>query len=439
MASWGNQQNQPYPQDMDSNGQKLTVRNQNGPDDAAWRTVIAESDVEHPHYLQALRVLGRTELENTNASFQALRVKGKTVCESPSGTRTEPVLLADGKSELQNINTDPDPQHPEYALTVTGRAYFNRGPADNVRAAIVDGQIQLTLDGTNRGKITPNASLNSLDINAGSDSDPNVRIGSGGSIAAGNTVTIMGKQIFIGATADPGYRVAIGGPVNVSGYLRVPFVEADLEVQSPRLEPVIADGILDIGTRQAHQVLIGRGGPLHPTDYTICNTKLTVSGLVEIADRLLVSGGNIDTNGTVNAASVETSGDITAQGSITAVGDISANGSIAAGNTVRVDGDVEAGGVMSCQGAVMAGALESRGALRVDGESIFASEVTFHSHATMQARTYHEDEVHLQGHPIILSSEGDKEVKIMASEGRCEFYIDGELKFYIDQEGGHNA
>ena len=319
------------------------------------------------------------------------------------------------------------------ALKVDGKAKFVRPGTTHTEndCGIITGAI------VNQGQPTE---MGELHINADSNNDPNVRIGYGGTIAAGNQVYLLGKNIFIGETADAQvYRVAIGGPVNVSGYLRVPFVEADLEVQSPRLEPVIADGILDIGTRQAHQVLIGRGGPLHPTDYTICNTKLTVSGLVEIADRLLVSGGNIDTNGTVNAASVETSGDITAQGSITAVGDISANGSIAAGNTVRVDGDVEAGGVMSCQGAVMAGALESRGALRVDGESIFASEVTFHSHATMQARTYHEDEVHLQGHPLILSVEGDKEVKIMASEGRCEFYIDGELRFYIDQEGGHNA
>jgi len=56
MGTWSNPTHSWNGDDMDSNGQKLTVRNQNGPDDAAWRTVIAESDVEHPHYLQALKV-----------------------------------------------------------------------------------------------------------------------------------------------------------------------------------------------------------------------------------------------------------------------------------------------------------------------------------------------------------------------------------------------
>jgi hypothetical protein len=44
MASWGNQQDNRFPQHMDSNGQKLTVRNTTGPyDEPDYRVEINEN------------------------------------------------------------------------------------------------------------------------------------------------------------------------------------------------------------------------------------------------------------------------------------------------------------------------------------------------------------------------------------------------------------
>jgi hypothetical protein len=142
--SWGNG-GALHTENMDSNGFNLLVRSDSGSEETpVWRAEIREADPGNQ--MQALRVTGRTQLTITEvgAAYPALKVEGKASFGSPEGFRTQPVLLADGRTELQAY-PDQEGQPEEYALKVTGRTFFRRQQADDLMAVKVDGDVRIRL------------------------------------------------------------------------------------------------------------------------------------------------------------------------------------------------------------------------------------------------------------------------------------------------------
>jgi cytoskeletal protein CcmA (bactofilin family) len=342
--------------------------------------------------------------------------------------------------------------------------------ATNRQALLVIGKVQIQEGSTVRGIIKPDASLNQLDINAESDSDPDVRIGCGASIDAGNKVYLMGKHIFIGGTADEQfYRVGIGGPVNVSERLRVPILQADTETQTPSVDPFAVDDVLNLGTFRASQVIIGKEDHL-----TAVMGRLLVHGSVEMADGLLVSGGNIATNGTVNAANVDAlvdesvlelgtssageviigrglhytiinglllvSGSVEmAQGLLVSGGNISTNGTISSQSDLSAQGNATVQGNITAQGTVTAAGFITSGGLTAGGQSVFNGGVDFNEKVAVSAEMEHGAPVKMKGNAIIMGGEVGNELKLIAGEKRFEFWVGDKMSFYVDGTGGHNA
>jgi hypothetical protein len=302
---------------------------------------------------------------------------------------------------------------------------------EDAQALLVIGKAAFR-DGEIRGTIKPNAALNSLDINAESNDDPDVHIGCGGDISAGNKVFLLGKHIYIGNTASDFYRVAIGGPVLVGVRLQVPTLQADSETQTPSVDTFSNDIVLNLGTTRATEVLIGRTG--HDT---IVRGLLSVSGLVEMSNGLLVSGGNIDTNGTVNAGSVQ-AGSVDAS-SVHTTGNIICSAAIVAEHDIVTRMNAMVGGSIQCTGSVTAASFNTSGGLAVGGESRFDREAVFNESVVVHGETYHENALRMQSQPIIMGGEGDSEVKMICRDKQLEFYIGGKMTFYIDKGGGHNA
>ncbi|MBU1983560.1 hypothetical protein KJ815_04010, partial [bacterium] len=143
--------------------------------------------------------------------------------------------------------------------------------AASARALRLDGNICLKRGTRVCGYVRADASdqdpnVNWLKINS-EGGDPDLQIGNGLTTQSGNRVKIRGKNISIGAALDEQYRVGIAGSVLVGpseGALEAMRVDGTLVVDDAIKVPLIdatgVDHVLNIGTMQAGQVIIGRTG-----------------------------------------------------------------------------------------------------------------------------------------------------------------------------------
>jgi hypothetical protein len=359
MASWGNEQNQRYQQDMDSNGQKLKVRNTSG--------AYQPSD-------------WRVDIEDTGQEAKALRVDGKI--QLKRGDRVCGVV----RPEISNPN------------------------------------------------------VNALGLNSGSDDgDKNVEIGYGSEMGSGNTVTIMGSNIWIGNTAQPAsYRVAIGGPVQVSGGTAetlhvVGRVVADTRVSTPSVECLTTNAVLNIGTEQAAQILVGRAGR-----FMTIYGRLNVEELTELSGGLNVAAGDLHVNENVTVGGSLSAPSLTGPTTVQQDSDqhptlivhhLSASNSVPA---LKVVNDST-----TAQG--MGGYFRAPRAIVAEGETTLSGPTILQSNVLIEGETKHLNIVHMQEEPIHLGGEGMAEVSIRARGGRFEVLVGGRVRFYVDETGGHNA
>ena len=291
MASWGNATGTPYPQDMDSSGQKLVVRNSGASAGADYQAEITDTSAA----AQALRVNGKLEFKRSN------RICG-------------------------HIEPDVSDADPSYNL---------------------------------------------LTINTG-ENDPHVRIGHGTSMeSTGNTVTVLGKHIWLGATADENiYRTALAGPVSVGtenptqGALRVfgaihvvnNLGHTDGKVNTNGVDALNLGDSLAVGGLNAGNVNLARTGvtthvlgPLSVQNNTQLSGDLHVSGLLGTHGEGINTNGGYVAAGQVFADSV--SGTVIASGgNLTCGGDLTCSGRISVSNEVR-------GGSLQTSGAIAGGSL----------------------------------------------------------------------------------
>lgn len=261
----------------------------------------------------------------------------------------------------------------------------------NLQALKVDGKIRLERSGAYGGTIEPfNSGSPSLDINT-SSGDPRVNIGH-----SSNWTNLASGRVFIGAAPDP-YRVGIQGTVRILGNdptLRDLSVQGDIEteqrISTPRVESLTTNGVLNVGTEQASQVLIGR-----PTgnDFTSVGSLLFVQRQAEFVDDVIV------------------------------------------GADLSVAGDIE-----STSGSLIGPALDINGNGDVSGTLNVHGAVELSSILTVLGKTKHSETVNMNGFAIILGGAGGTtETKILHANGRIEFWVSGALRYYIDTTGGHNA
>ena len=469
MAEWGNGQGVQAEVAMDSNGQKLKVRSASGTGTMDYRLEIEEADDANR---RALRVKGDTKLENLSSPFFALTVDGATTLQrqvsQQNGNST--LSVTGGPTTLQGLSGAG-----QKALDVTGKTVLrplNAGdPALVTEGAIeAEGDIRLERGGTYCGTIVPNAEDPQnpvLEINTESG-DPDVHIG-----GSGNDTKLNSDHVWIGVTADTDHYVtAIRGPV---------LINANSGGLEPREVRIIGD-VLRIDNSQGADTTIYAGSLDAPTNAqlnigatvdnvyigqnehdTVIQGRLVVDEFSDLRGRVLVGGnlgvsGNVDTSLTIDTAQEpqdldlngngDVSGDLTVHAKLERPGSLKVTGTVAitaATSIIQSSGDVSlsvkqdnpVSPVTALKAETVAGgwAVEAVGAnaLRATGET------TLDGDTTITGTTTHQDSVLMDGQPIILGGSGATESRIVHDNDPIEFMVGGQLRFYIDNTGGHNA
>jgi hypothetical protein len=283
----------------------------------------------------------------------------------------------------------------------------------------------------------------SLSINTDSGA-PNVEIGNGTSMDAGNIVTIGGKHIWIGNSADEQYfRAGIAGPVamatentqvgrsigalHATGRLQV---NSNFDTQEPPHsyeDGVVATEFLDaisdsgsqtevkIGTAHASKVRIGRSnlqtvvngalvigqGSSPATEGLVVTGGMNVTGGIQLHGGTLLGGGvNLHQIADINATSLDIDGsadilnDLEVHGNIdlndgnlTTRGDIETL-NLAAGGNISADGELRGGTLSVTDEASVGGKLEvvgdmTDGNLSINGSSLNAKGASFSQAVSM--------------------------------------------------------
>lgn len=261
----------------------------------------------------------------------------------------------------------------------------------SAQALKVDGKLRFERGGNYGGTIEPfDSGAPSLDINT-SAGDPDLNLGN-----TSHALRLNGSTVNMGAAPAP-YRVGVQGTVRILGNdatLRDLSVQGDMEVEqriwTPRVESLTTNGVLNVGTEQASQVLIGR-----PTgnNFTSVGSLLFVQRQAEFVDDVIV------------------------------------------GADLSVAGDIE-----STSGSLIGPALDINGNGDVSGTLNVHGAVELSSILTVLGKTKHSETVNMNGFAIILGGAGGTtETKILHANGRIEFWVSGALRYYIDTTGGHNA
>jgi len=429
---------------------------------------------------QAVKVKGLTWLEQVDneepESAIALTVRGRTTLTRwDSEHRPQPILIADGRTELQAYGDEPG-QQPELALQVTGRSFFKRrSDTLDLLAVKVDGNVHLRLGQTPGGVDQTCGVLRSvlsqegdipqaqLQINADPEDryapeisdQPHVKIGwsdgTSPSTGHGNVVAIRPRKLLLGLAGfelvnPDSYRIKAkgstkiepenpgdvalhvagktwtdeldapaAGTLQIGGHNATLVTIADIGVETQVLGSLNVQQDADLqGDVQVQGTLTGQGVIAAST---LQGSSLVVNGAAAISQALDVGGQTTLRNHlTVEHYQGQPPSDITATGSIRA--DMVLYGAeLSVSNNATVGGDL-----------IVSGEIQG-GTLRVSGG------------AELAGGTRMEDVLDMNEHDLILGGHSENETKIRYAKDpdRIEFMVEGKVRFVIDKTGGHNV
>ncbi len=403
--AWSNQQHAFFNDDVDSsdgnNAKRLCVRNAAAPGlDGNWRA----------------------EIKETGASEKALRIVGKTT-------------VARGTSE----------EHCGTLRSLTGSV-----PADRRVMFMADDDTNVT--------------NGDADVQIGWD-----RVVQGAHV--GNRVIIAGHRVVIGYDGvDSNVPITLNGPVVIPG---APDIHGSLLVEGTMLARNIdgkdlgTDHVLGIGRDNATSIEVAKSGvqtsvlgTLHVTEATTLTGAATMNGGATVANNLQVNGtahmSELDLNG-----DGDVSGALAVHGALTApsatISGTAQMGSLSAGSG-NVTGNLVTHGNLQREGTFNAGSIVTIDTSTIAKQSSASVATMIVEHDSASATQPALDVISASDQPAIratgtlaISALGDVEmnahvVQLDGNKGAIrwgelgiEFLIDGEVRFYIDDTGGHNA
>lgn len=309
-----------------------------------------------------------------------------------------------------------------------------RGNAVNVK-----GNIRIEKNAEQFGIIKPDTSL---------QNNPRLVID-----ASDKILYLNGDQLWLGTTSDSGWAVAIKGPVLIAGSaypidLQVTgAIKATEKVYAQEYDGVSAGNNVTFGGMNANRVVnIGSSA-----QQIILGTGSGDTAIILRSNAALLAG-NLQVDGTINVDGAAVDGDLIVGHAGNPV-NIDFTGSLF---TVRAPTIIEDGAQINRSTTIgtptQAANLTVRGNIQSEGD--LARSGSFYATATeviadqpttiRHALSVHDvstflDDVRMDGNSINMESSGSKAVSMIAQNDRLEFYIEGKLRYYIDNTGGHNA
>lgn len=471
MASWANQENQPHPYDMDSNGHRLKVRDDSG--------AYQESDY-------------RVDIKETGTGEKALKVDGEIKVEKGGYNcgSLKPVSVDNNQHQLLEINakhgtTSGDPD------VLIGWHYTNESEYIGNRLFIAAKQVGIGGDqGTREDCVV--AMKAPVRVVGGETSYGELIVP--GRITTGHLDSLSSTQPETLKIADenaPDVEIAQAGvETRVKGSLHVSenaLVTGELEVDS---DLTLLSGDLTINPGRI--ICESSGATLNGA--TIVNES--IADAVPLSVRQTADG---NTNKTLHVENISTHADakgieVTAPKAIVAYGKIISDGEIvtpsfiAGTNKINLAKDTEitanlkvekkietelelirtgtfkatereveiltpasiithekqsTGLLVKCEennNAPLVQILSHEGnpnsvGLRTAGATALIAE----GNAVITGETEHAADVKMQGNRLFMGGSGAQETIIQYENGRLNFLIGGQIRFYIDETGGHNA
>jgi cytoskeletal protein CcmA (bactofilin family) len=440
MAEWANGTGAQPAVPMDSNGQKLKVRNTSG--------AYSPSDYQ-------------ADIADTSANAKALRVDGKIQLES-GGTACGTIEPTSGQINILNAGGNA-------VITVSNNSTIVAGATVNIGAVGSDVVLQAptSINGTPQG-------VHALHVQGDAAVDQRIWT---------PRIEVLNSDLALHLGTEQTYEVDIGTPPSQQYPNNVTRVLSKLTVNG-HVETV-ADAL--IGTDlTANGDIESTGGQLIATGLDINGSGdvlggLTVHGVVNagilLGSVLDINGngdvsGDLAVHGTVNGSVVQGSSlDINGNGDVS--GTLSA-GTVSAGG-ITASGTVFGSGGIECPNAAKftpgAGTIDVKTVAQQSVNNLATLTVKHNSaQATMPAldvqtsspttaalratsafaleaigdakitgKTTHGNAVYMEGHEIRLGGTGATETLARHLNNRIEFWVGGRVRFYIDTTGGHNA
>lgn len=417
--------------DMDSTGKKLAVNGDTG-GGANFQAVFADSN----DAANAVKVDGRIEI-----------ARGATVCgeiKPDTSIPNNPALKINAEDNTADIKIGRAGVNGNDCFIYAKQTSIGGLTADpNYRAAIkgpaliaVDTQTDLALQVNGDLEVLNDIHTDEVDALASGHSMILGGINASGVLHLGTNA----PQILIAENGN-GAIVTIRGPVIIN--------DGDPETRPASLtvhgnitgDYLGSDGDIDVAGEldcEGNADIAGNTA-LHGTltvGTTQANANTTLNGNLALTGAVT---SNLTVGTTQQARNLDVKGGLSVGGSGTVMGDFDVRNKLKVTSFVQCaldltcDNDVSVVGALTVNGgATFQSDTQVEGKLNVAGSTSIDNNFSVNGVTTLQQRSYHED-------GVALTAQGQSFTGMIKGTNRLELFVDGTLRFYVDNTGGHNA